>query len=408
MRASNNVCVFHSIYFWSVSGSIWSQPRPGQAWRAQDESHCVVSDSLSLSLSDPIFHHLSCVWWNVRGWDVAVTLWQRYNDSRVRDEERLRPGSGLQVRTNPLSLSCPNCWASVLTAASSNPLVFNLLNSGLRFLTTRRGQPGIMTGLKRLLLIIFSLHNIKHHIIISGESCCYISQTAGGKKEEVSDQSDLKTIWSRELLHPCTGWDQLVCKVEPPTMTMGTIRPFIHEQQCFVSPIFSSNKQFPIILGVGGAPGPAPVTWAVPRAPGQCPQWKHRVEKSTPEPVIVYGPRPPHWPQVGPLGADMSPRPLSVWSSPPSDLWSSSWSPNTIGAFSVWVWRSVHSVQPIVHWVSRAGHIWRHPVQSQRSNISHRQLQQCYVPQAWRYDGRGVEICLRKMRNISLCLCSST
>ena len=146
-----------------------------------------------------------------------------------------------------------------------------------------------------------------------------------------------------------------------------------------------------------------------PRAPGQCPQWKHRVEKSTPEPVIVYGPRPPHWPQVGPLGADMSPRPLSVWSSPTSDLWSSSWSPHTIGAFSVSsVWRSVHSAQPIVHWVSRAGHIWRHPVQSQRSNISHRQLQQCYVPQDWRYDGRGVEKCLRKMRNISLFLCSSS
>ena len=30
MRASNNVCVFHSIYFWSVSGSIWS----GQAGEA--------------------------------------------------------------------------------------------------------------------------------------------------------------------------------------------------------------------------------------------------------------------------------------------------------------------------------------------------------------------------------------
>ena len=30
MRASNNVCVFHSIYFWSVSGSIWSG-RAGEA-----------------------------------------------------------------------------------------------------------------------------------------------------------------------------------------------------------------------------------------------------------------------------------------------------------------------------------------------------------------------------------------
>ena len=30
MRASNNVCVFHSIYFWSLSGSIWSG-RAGEA-----------------------------------------------------------------------------------------------------------------------------------------------------------------------------------------------------------------------------------------------------------------------------------------------------------------------------------------------------------------------------------------
>ena len=32
------------------------QAGPGQAWRAEDESHCVVSGLSSLSLSDPISH----------------------------------------------------------------------------------------------------------------------------------------------------------------------------------------------------------------------------------------------------------------------------------------------------------------------------------------------------------------
>ena len=97
-----------------------------------------------------------------------------------------------------------------------------------------------------------------------------------------------------------------------------------------------------------------------------------------------------------------------------SHLWSPSWSPNTSsGAFSECEGRCTLCLLcahcPLGE---PAGHIWRHPVTSQHSNIRHR-LEQCYVPQARRYQrtikhSRSMKNCLRKMRNISpLCLCST-
>ena len=70
-------------------------------------------------------------------------------------------------------------------------------------------RPGIMTGLKRLLLIIFSLHNIKHHIICSegearGDVYCYISQTGGGKKYWIRPED----IWREVSRIPRISWVQ--------------------------------------------------------------------------------------------------------------------------------------------------------------------------------------------------------
>ena len=102
MRASNNVCVFHSIYFWSVSGSIWSQARPGVSGPRWKSLCC-----LWLSLI-PSLHHLCSVWWNVQAsdtWTQSVIM------TPVWDEEERDWDYRLEII---LCLSCPNCWAQCL------------------------------------------------------------------------------------------------------------------------------------------------------------------------------------------------------------------------------------------------------------------------------------------------------
>ena len=162
------------------------EARPGVASVAWLKIQVIVL-SLTLSLSDPIFHHLCCVWWNVQG-PGPVTSWQHHNDSRVG----WGGGQGRDYRSGLiLPLSCvliaePRCL--LLPAPILLFSIFLIPSSGSpRHMADR---PGIMTGLKRLLLIIFSLHNIKHHIICSeGEArgdVYYISQTG---KEEILDQT---------------------------------------------------------------------------------------------------------------------------------------------------------------------------------------------------------------------------
>ena len=162
-----------------------------------------------------------------------------------------------------------------------------------------------MTGLKRLLLIIFSLHNIKHHIISQeGEGRAIVELV----HQTGRNGSDLKTFGSLSGI----SWFE----AEPPTMTMWTIRPFIHEHRVLFHRSSHQTNNFPSSSERAELSAPPPSPGLPLVASGS--QVRTRANINT-WAVIVYGPQPPL--TCGqPPGTDMS---LSVWpSSVVTILWS--------------------------------------------------------------------------------------
>ena len=161
-----------------------------------------------------------------------------------------------------------------------------------------------MTGLKRLLLIIFSLHNIKHHIISQeGEGRAIVLEYIRRGEKWIRPEDILRGI----------SWSE----AEPPTMTMDTIRPFIHEHSRVLFHRSShQTNNFPSypLRGRSSVPRPRHLgCWPWIMTTGS--QVRANINTWA---VIVYGPRPPL--TCGqPPGTDMS---LSVWPSLIISLWS--------------------------------------------------------------------------------------